>query len=239
MLMKYGETDARFGRLMQFEKIYQHAAKRKGGQAQLASLLPPIKSIEQVSAQTDDRLLSMMTQCIFQSGFRWNVVDKKWPEFETVFHQFNPEVLELLSTEDLEVFAKDARIIRNMQKIMTVPKNAQWINEIAIQHGSFANFIALWPPSNIIELFKLLKKRGARLGGNTGPRVLRMAGVDSFILSPDVLIALRRADIGFYGSATSMKDLHLIQTAFNVWHKETQLPYTHLSKILAFSVGDN
>jgi len=221
-----------------FEQIFQYAAKRKGGEAQLQLLLPPIKSVAQVSAQTDDRILSMMTQCIFQAGFRWDVVNKKWPEFEEVFHQFNPEILELLSAEDLEAFAKDTRIIRNMQKIMTVPKNSQWINEIANEHGSFAKFMAQWPTSNIIGLFKLLKKRGARLGGNTGPRVLRMAGVDCFILSPDVLQALRQADIGLYGAASSMKDMQLIQSAFNTWHKETQLPYTHLSKILAYSVGN-
>lgn len=229
-----------FGKIIMkdFEQIFEYAAKRKGGEAQLQALLPPIQSVEQVSAQKDDRILSMMTQCIFQAGFRWNVVNKKWPDFETVFHKFNPEVLELLSAEDLEEFVKDTRIIRNMQKIITVPKNAQWINEIAKEHGSFAKFIAQWPTSNIIELFKLLKKRGARLGGNTGPRVLRMAGVDCFILSPDVLQALRQADINFYGSASSMKDLQLIQSAFNAWHQETQLYYTHMSKILAYSVGD-
>lgn len=224
--------------MKKFEQIFESAAKRKDGESQLRSLLPPVRSVEQVSAQTDDRILSIMTQCIFQAGFRWDVVNKKWPEFETVFHKFNPEILEFLSAEDLEKFAKDTRIIRNMQKIITVPKNAQWINEMAQEHGSFAKFIAQWPTSNMIGLFKLLKKRGARLGGNTGPRVLRVAGVDSFILSLDVLQALRQADIGFYGSATSMKDMQLIQSAFNTWHNETQLPYTHLSKILAYSVGD-
>jgi 3-methyladenine DNA glycosylase Tag len=177
-----------------------------------------------------------MTQCIFQAGIRWIVVDNKWPEFEALFSQFNPKKLELLSAENLEALAKDRRIIRSMQKIVTVPKNAQWINEIADEYGSFARFIGQWPASNIIELFKLLKKRGARLGGNTGQRVLRLIGIDSFILSPDVLQALRQADIGFYGSATSMKDMKLIQSAFNDWHKETQLPYTHISKILSYSV---
>ncbi len=36
-----------------------------------------------------------------------------------------------------------------------------------------------------------------------------------------------------------MKDMKLIQSAFNAWYKETQLPYSHLSKILSFSVGEN
>lgn len=28
------------------------------------------------------------------------------------------------------------------------------------------------------------------------------------------------------------------QQAFNDWHKETGLPYSHLSRILSYSVGD-
>ena len=211
-----------------FNEIFQRAATRKGGESKLLSLLPPIQSPEQICLLPDDRILSIMTRCIFQAGIRWKVVDNKWPEFETVFKQFNPKTLELLSAEDLESLAKDTRIIRSMQKIVTVPKNAQWINEIADEHGSFAKFISLWPTSNTIEL---LKKRGARLGGNTGQRVLRLAGIDSFILSSDVLQALRQADIGFYGSASSMKDMRLIQSTFNLWHEETHFPYTHLRQV--------
>ena len=77
-----------------FDQIFQRAAERKGGDAQLQLLLPPIKPLEQVCSLTDDRVLSIMTQCIFQAGFRWKVVDQKWPEFEAVFKQFNPKRLE-------------------------------------------------------------------------------------------------------------------------------------------------
>lgn len=101
------------------------------------------------------------------------------------------------------------------------------------------NLSVYGPHTILLSCLSYLKQRGARLGGNTGPRVLRLVGIDSFILSTDVLQALRQADIGLYGSAASMKDLQLIQSAFNIWHKQTQLPYTHLSKILAFSVGEN
>lgn len=225
--------------MKKFEQIYQCAVNRKGGEEQLQSLLPEMIPVEQVLQQPDDRILSLMTHCIFQAGFSWKVVDKKWPDFETVFNGFNPKALAYLSAEDLEALAKDARIIRNMQKIITVPKNAQWINEIADEHGSFATFLCQWPLSDLIGLLQLLKKRGARLGGNTGQRFLRGIGIDSFILSKDVLQALCNADIDIHGSATSMRDMKIIQSAFNAWHEETQLSYTHLSKILAFSEGDN
>lgn len=224
--------------MKEFAEIYQRAVLRKGGDAQLQQLLPVVKTSHEVSFLNDDRVLAIMTQCIFQAGFRWKVVDNKWPDFEKLFKQFDPKIMEFLSPEKMESLAKDKRIIRNMQKIVTVPKNAQWINEIAYEHGSFAKFISQWSPANIIELFKLFKKRGARLGGNTGSRVLRQMGMDCFILTTDVLQALRQADIGFYGAATSQKDMKLIQSAINEWHQETQLPYTHISKILAYSVGD-
>jgi 3-methyladenine DNA glycosylase Tag len=184
-------------------------------------------------------MLSFMTRCIFQAGFVWQVVDNKWPEFELVFKAFNPKAMESLSAEDLEALAKDKRIIRNMQKIVTVPKNAQWINEIANQHGSFVTFLSQWDTGDLIGLLQLLKKRGARLGGNTGQRFLRLAGIDSFVLTKDVIQALRQADIDFHGSVTAQKDLQLIQSTFNTWHQETQLPFTHLSKILAYSTGAN
>ncbi len=222
-----------------FDQIYQRAVLRKGGENELQSLLPEISSPEQITEQTDDRVLAMMTQCIFQAGFAWKVVTDKWPNFETVFKGFDPAVLQYLSPEELEEIAKDTRIIRNMQKIVTVPHNAQWIVEVSAEYGSFAKFISDWPNDNLVELFQLFKKRGARLGGNTGQRVLRLLGVDGFILSKDVLQALHQAEIDFYGSATSLKDLRLIQAAFNHWHSETKLPYTHLSKILALSAGEN
>lgn len=222
-----------------FDQIYQRAVLRKGGEKELQSLLPDIKSQQQLADQTNDRVLALMTQCIFQAGFAWKVVIDKWSGFEEVFKGFNPAALQFLSAEELEEIAKDTRIIRNMQKIVTVPHNAQWIEEVSAEYGSFSKFISEWPSNNLVELFQLLKKRGARLGGNTGQRVLRLLGVDGFILSKDVVQALHHADIDFYGSASSLKDLRLIQAAFNHWHQETQLPYTHLSKILSFSEGEN
>ncbi len=221
-----------------FAEIYKQAADRKGGEAKLLSLLPEIKTSDQVAEMSNDRVLALMTQCIFQAGFVWKVVINKWPSFEEVFKGFDPHVLQYLSSEDLESIAHDTRIIRNMQKIKTVPYNAQWIVEVSSEYGSFAQFVSNSPTDNLVALFQLFKKRGQRLGGNTGQRVLRLMGVDGFILTTDVVQALRNADI-VYGSATSMNDLRLIQAAFNQWRDETNLPYTHLSKILAYSEGEN
>ena len=84
-----------------------------------------------------------------------------------------------------------------------------------------------------------LGKHGSRLGGNTGQYLLRWLGWDTFILSPDMVLALRDAGLEIAGTPTSMRDLARIQMQLNQWHDNTGLPYAHLSRILAMSIGEN
>jgi len=117
--------------------------------------------------------------------------------------------------------------------------NARFIEDVAIETGSFAGFIAGWSESDLVNLFDLLKKRGSRLGGMSGQRFLRNGGKDTFILTTDVVRAVQESGIGIADNPTSKRDLSAIQQTFNAWHDETGLPYTHLSKIAAFSAGKN
>jgi hypothetical protein len=59
------------------------------------------------------------------------------------------------------------------------------------------------------------------------------------MLTGDVVTALIASGLDITEKASSLRDLRKIQQAFNDWHEETGLPYTHLSKILSYSVGDN
>ena len=87
----------------------------------------------------------------------------------------------------------------------------------------------------MIGLWAELARSGARLGGMTGPIVLREVGKDTFLLSPDVVTALRRAKV-VAEAPTSKKDLALVQDAFVAWKRETGRPFCQLSRILAASV---
>jgi 3-methyladenine DNA glycosylase Tag len=84
-----------------------------------------------------------------------------------------------------------------------------------------------------------LGKNGTRLGSNTGQYFLRWAGWDAFILSPDMVLALRDAGLDIAENPTSRKDLATVQGQMNRWAGETGLPYAHLSRILAMSIGEN
>lgn len=222
-----------------FASIYARAAERKGGEAVLKSLLPVVPGRDAVAALDEARFLAEMARCIFQAGFVWRVIEQKWPGFETVFHGFDVGKLLSLVPDELDELAQDQRIVRNRQKIDAVLANARFIEDVAIEQGSFADFIAGWPEHDLVGLFELLKTRGSRLGGMSGQRFLRNVGKDSFVLTGDVVRAVRESGVEIAANPTSKRDLRTIQVLFNRWHEESGLPYTHLSKIAAFSVGRN
>lgn len=223
---------------MEFSGFYQQAVARKGGEQALKSLLPSKPKVAQLLEMGDDRYLSELTRGVFKAGFVWRVIENKWPDFEAAFEGFVPAYWQQVPPEVLEKLAEDTRVVRNMQKIRTVPENARMIMEAAQDHGSFGQFLAQWPSEDQVGLLMYLKRNGARLGGNTAQYFLRRVGWDGFILSRDVVTALTRADI-LNASSTSKKGLTQAQNAFNEWHRETGLPISHLSRIVSFTVDND
>jgi 3-methyladenine DNA glycosylase Tag len=225
--------------MIAFKTIRARAAKRKGGDAALAALLPKASSEKALAKLSNDRVLAEMAKRIFSAGFVWSVIEKKWPGFEAAFLQFEPGRLLHQPDEFWEGLASDKRIVRNPQKITAVRDNAQFVVDIAREHGSFGKFLAQWPADDQIGLLELLAKRGARLGGRTGQYFLRFTGKDGFVMSSDVVACLRDAGLDISENPTSKKDLKKVQDAFNGWAQETGLPRVHLSRICAMSIGEN
>jgi len=225
-----------------FKNIYQRAAQRKGGEQALEALLAinygDMADASSLSQLSDDRILSAFTKQIFKAGFVWRVVENKWPDFEESFFNFNIEKILMMPEEMLEKKAADPKIIRNYNKVKTIKANAQMIFEEQQNGGSFAEFIANWPSSDIIGLWAHLKKQGQRLGGNTGPYALRLLGKDTFLLSSDVEAYLRAQKI-IDGGLQSKKSLTAIQAYFNQLQQESGYSLMQLSRLIAFAGGDN
>src|SRR5690554_4251688 len=114
---------------MRFSDIHERAIARKGGLEELNALLPKLPAATALEARTDDRYLAEVTRCVFKAGFVWRVIDNKWPGFEAAFQGFVPAYWQQVSPKVLEELAGDERIVRNMQKIRTVPENARMIME--------------------------------------------------------------------------------------------------------------
>lgn len=222
-----------------FKRIRERAAKRKGSEKVLTTLLPKTRDNKALAKLGDDRVLSEMARRVFSAGFVWSVIDKKWPGFEEAFLGFNPKRLLFQPAEFWEKLASDKRIVRNPQKIRSVRENAKFVSDIAAEHGSFGKFLATWPADDQIGLLEILDKRGSRLGGFSAQYLLRFLGRDSFILTNDLILCLRDSGVPLSAKGTSKKDLRLAQAQINEWAEETGLPLTHISRICSMSIGEN
>lgn len=222
-----------------FKTIRARAEKRKGGAKALAKLLPAIPKPKALAKISDDRVLAEMTKRVFCAGFAWSVIETKWPGFEEAFLAFDPGHLLFQPDEYWDGLTKDTRIVRNGAKIMSVRRNAQFVQETANEHGSFGSFLAAWPSADQVGLLDVLAKRGNRLGGNTGQMLLRFLGWDGFVTSKDVVACLREAGLDIASEVKSKRDLAKVQAQFNAWAEETGLPYVHISRICAMSTGSH
>lgn len=219
-----------------YQWLYEYCLNRFGSVEALEARLPQAKSPAELAAVGDDRYLSLISLRIFRAGLKHSLVDAKWPAFEEVFFGFDPEKVVLMGGERLENLMQDTRLIRHLGKLKSVPRNAQMVRDIAREYGSFGKLLADWPASDIVGLWKLLAKRGNQLGGMSAPRFLRMAGKDTFVLSDDVVAALKAQEI-VDKTPTSQKDLALVQAAFNAWQEQSGRPLCHISMMLSYTVN--
>lgn len=216
--------------------LYEYCLNRFGSVEALEARLPQPKSPAELAAVGDDRYLSLISLRIFRAGLKHSLVDAKWPAFEEVFFGFDPEKVVLMGGERLENLMQDTRLIRHLGKLKSVPRNAQFVLDIAREYGSFGRLLADWPSSDIVGLWKLLAKRGNQLGGMSAPRFLRMAGKDTFVLSDDVVAALKAQEF-VDRTPTSLKDLALVQSAFSQWQEQSGRPLCHISMMLSYTVN--
>lgn len=219
-----------------YKWLHEFCLNRFGSAKALEAMLPQPRSDAELRALSDDRYLSLMSLRIFRAGLKHSLVDAKWPAFEEVFFGFDPEKVVLMGAERLESLMQDARLIRHLGKLKSVPRNAQFILDVRREKGSFGALIADWPVSDIVGLWKYLAKRGNQLGGLSAPRFLRMVGKDTFVPTDDMVAALKAQGV-IDKAPTSQKDLAAVQVAFNQWQAESGRPLCQLSVMLAHTVN--
>ena len=208
-----------------------------GGEDAVRNKMPDgILEPDAIAKTPDHRFLAAMTRSIFRAGFVWRVIDNKWPDFELAFHRFDIETCAHLSPEDVDHLCTNERIVRHRGKILSVPRNATMMLDVAKDHGSFARFIADWPDEDYVGLLEFLAKHGDRLGGNSCQYFLRLVGKDGFLLTKDVVRALINA--GVVETAPGGKSARrCVQVAFNRWREESGHSLAEISRILALSTG--
>ncbi len=203
----------------------------------LENNLPQADSNKSLKSKTDAWYLSTMSRRIFRAGLKHSMVDKKWPDFEQAFHNFDLMRVSMMSDEDMDALMTNRRLIRHWRKIQAVRFNASVMMEMLDEYGGFGQYLANWPVHNTVGLWQELKKHYKQMGGNSAPYFLRMSGRDTFILTGDVIRALNRWG-GYQGIPSTIKGKRQVQEIFNSLADQSGRPLCELSRILALSVNE-
>ncbi|QLQ18292.1 MAG: DNA-3-methyladenine glycosylase I [Exiguobacterium profundum] len=217
-----------------FAEILDLAAARKGAPKVLAAAPVP-KTADELAAIPDRDWLAAMARGIFQAGISWKVVGTKWPGIEEAFQGFDVGRVSMLDEDAIDALLSDTRVIRSGPKILAIRDNAAFIREVAAEVAVSAARSATGLP-DYAGLIDWLAKKGSRLGGSTGPYMLRAMGKDSWILSDDVVKRLVEEGV-IDGPPTSRKAMAAVQAAFDRWRAESGQGLTTISRVLAQSIG--
>ncbi|MEL7482341.1 MAG: DNA-3-methyladenine glycosylase I, partial [Pseudomonadota bacterium] len=102
---------------MSFANVLERAVSHHGGLAIVDENVRNVHAASDYASIPSDRLLSLMTRCVFNAGFNWKVIASKWDGFEAAFEGFDPGKLSFFGDEMLDKLVSDDRIVRNGQKI--------------------------------------------------------------------------------------------------------------------------
>lgn len=216
-----------------FSYFYDAAVKVLGSKSELEKRLPAVLSKRQLNARSDSEYLSLMCRRVFRSGLQHKMVDARWPAFEKTYFEFNPQKLVLLSDEQLDQRMHSEGVIKHWGKTKAIRVNAQLVLDKSDEAGGFGRWLSNWPTENIVGLWQVLKKEGAHLGGHSGSRFLRMAGVDTFLLSQDVVDVLCAHGYIEREPKTIVEQKQL-QSLFNQWASYSDWPLSHVSRVVSF-----
>jgi 3-methyladenine DNA glycosylase Tag len=81
-----------------------------------------------------------ITQAVFQAGFNWEVIRKKWRGFEQAFAGFDVGRVAAFTDEDVERLLENREIVRNGRKIEATVRNTRLAKQLIDEQGSFAAY---------------------------------------------------------------------------------------------------
>jgi len=102
---------------------------------------------------------------INQAGLSWATILRKRAAFRAAYAHFVVDRVAAFDANDVERLMNDAGIIRNRLKIAAAIDNAKRIQQLRLDHGSFAGWLGANHPRTREEWVKLFKKTFRFTGG--------------------------------------------------------------------------
>ena len=127
----------------------------------------------------DAGYLEMMTAIMFVSGLSRRVVESKWEGFLVAFEEFDVDSVADFTPVDVERLSQDTRIVRYKAKIRAVVDNAQEMQRIAAEYGTFGAWLRqLLEDDGVDSTAKELGRRFKYLSEESSRRYLYAVGED-------------------------------------------------------------
>lgn len=129
--------------------------------------------------ECDAGYLEMMTAVIFMGGLSRQVVMGKWEGFLAAFEQFDVAAVADFTDVDIERLSQDTRIVRYKAKIRAVVGNAQEMQRVAAEHGSFGAWLQQMVAGEGVDATaKALAQRFKYMSEESSRRYLYAVGED-------------------------------------------------------------
>ncbi|AWF82318.1 3-methyladenine DNA glycosylase [Microbulbifer sp. A4B17] len=222
--------------MREFAAIEAPVIDRFGGLNGLQAKLIKPKSTRSLIEIPDNQWLSSASRAVFQAGFSWKVVEKKWPDIEKIFYDFDVSFCRYLSEEALDDLMRQEGMIKHWTKTRSIQRNADFFWHLSNEYGGLGEYFATWNTSNYIENLQYLRKGGDRLGGKTAQVFLRRMGVDTLVFASDTIRALIREGV-VDKSPSSKRDWAALKEAIEIWQLQSGRSLNEISQILSLSVG--
>jgi len=92
--------------------------------------------------KNDDEFLEQLSFIRFVSGFRYGIVETRWPKMRKAFYNFSVKKLSTATSKDVNKIMEADGMIRNTKKITDILENAKICRELAKSNGSVLNWIS-------------------------------------------------------------------------------------------------
>ena len=91
--------------------------------------------------KNDDEFLGQIAKIIFVAGFRYSIVEERWPLMKKAFYNFNINKLSKLNEKQINNIMKAKGMIKNIGKIEAIIENAKKCKMIQKDHGSVLKWV--------------------------------------------------------------------------------------------------
>ena len=144
----------------------------------------------------DNMLYERLMFEINQAGLSWITILKKADNFRKAFHNFDIDKVAKYGEKDRLRLMEDPGIIRNRLKINAAIVNAQRIQELRKEHGSFKGWLDAHRKLSKDEWVKLFKKTFVFTGGEI---------VNEFLMSTGYLSGAHEESCPIYKKVASLR----------------------------------